>query len=79
MGEQWFGEAEKYVKAVFTLATKIAPSVIFIDEVDSMLGRRGKESEHSAMRKVKNELMSSWDGLRTRDKVSYCLLAPQVM
>ena len=26
---QWFGEAEKYVKAVFTLANKIAPSVIF--------------------------------------------------
>ena len=30
---QWFGEAEKYVKAVFTLASKISPSVIFIDEV----------------------------------------------
>lgn len=32
---QWFGEAEKYVKAVFTLASKISPSVIFIDEVRS--------------------------------------------
>ena len=50
---QWFGEAEKFVKAVFSLASKISPCVIFIDEVDSMLGKRGKEAEHSAMRKVK--------------------------
>ncbi|GLJ44807.1 hypothetical protein SUGI_0942410 [Cryptomeria japonica] len=72
---KWFGEAEKYVKAVFTLANKIAPSVIFIDEVDSMLGRRGKDSEHSAMRKLKNEFMASWDGLRTRDKERVLVLA----
>lgn len=32
---QWFGEGEKYVKAVFTLASKIAPSVVFVDEVCS--------------------------------------------
>lgn len=33
-----------------------------------MLGRRGKDTEHSAMRKLKNEFMGSWDGLRTRER-----------
>ncbi|CAI5528142.1 unnamed protein product, partial [Closterium sp. Naga37s-1] len=66
VASKWFGEAEKYVKAVFTLASKIAPCVIFVDEVDSMLGRRGGDSEHSAMRKLKNEFMAAWDGLRSK-------------
>ncbi|CAM0874128.1 unnamed protein product [Alopecurus aequalis] len=65
---KWFGEGEKYVKAVFSLASKISPSVIFIDEVDSMLGRRENPGEHEAMRKMKNEFMINWDGLRTKDK-----------
>ncbi|KAG2563974.1 hypothetical protein PVAP13_8KG377800 [Panicum virgatum] len=65
---KWFGEGEKFVKAVFSLASKIAPSVIFIDEVDSMLGRRENPGEHEAMRKMKNEFMVNWDGLRTKDK-----------
>ncbi|CAI9104921.1 OLC1v1003712C1 [Oldenlandia corymbosa var. corymbosa] len=65
---KWFGEGEKYVKAVFTLASKIAPSVVFVDEVDSMLGRRENPGEHEAMRKMKNEFMVNWDGLRTKDK-----------
>ncbi|XP_073130017.1 uncharacterized protein [Henckelia pumila] len=72
---KWFGEAEKYVKAVFTLASKISPSVIFVDEVDSMLGRRENPGEHEAMRKMKNEFMVNWDGLRTKDKERVLVLA----
>ncbi|KHN46576.1 Spastin [Glycine soja] len=72
---KWFGEGEKYVKAVFSLASKIAPSVIFVDEVDSMLGRRENPGEHEAMRKMKNEFMVNWDGLRTKDKERILVLA----
>ncbi|KAH0913684.1 hypothetical protein HID58_037005 [Brassica napus] len=72
---KWFGEGEKYVKAVFSLASKIAPSVIFVDEVDSMLGRRENPGEHEAMRKMKNEFMINWDGLRTKDKERVLVLA----
>ncbi|KAH1246082.1 ATPase family AAA domain-containing protein FIGL1 [Glycine max] len=72
---KWFGEGEKYVKAVFSLASKIAPSVIFVDEVDSMLGRRENPGEHEAMRKMKNEFMVNWDGLRTKDTERVLVLA----
>ncbi|MQL90414.1 hypothetical protein Taro_022999, partial [Colocasia esculenta] len=71
----WFGEGEKYVKAVFSLASKIAPSVVFVDEVDSLLGRRENPGEHEAMRKMKNEFMVNWDGLRTKDKERVLVLA----
>jgi ATP-dependent 26S proteasome regulatory subunit len=40
VASKWFGEGEKYMRAVFSLASKTAPAVVFIDEVDSMLGRR---------------------------------------
>jgi len=66
IASKWFGEGEKYVKAAFTLASKIAPTVIFVDEVDSILGKRDRPGEHEAMRKIKNEFMSNWDGLRTK-------------
>ncbi|XP_074346358.1 uncharacterized protein LOC141685136 [Apium graveolens] len=76
---KWFGEGEKYVKnyvkAVFTLASKITPSVIFIDESDSILGQRENQLEHETLRKVKNELMVSWDGLLKEDREGVLVLA----
>ncbi|KAG7617611.1 P-loop containing nucleoside triphosphate hydrolase [Arabidopsis thaliana x Arabidopsis arenosa] len=60
---KWFGEDEKNVRALFTLAAKVSPTIIFVDEVDSMLGQRTRVGEHEAMRKIKNEFMTHWDGL----------------
>ncbi|KAL0905872.1 hypothetical protein M5K25_024317 [Dendrobium thyrsiflorum] len=60
---KWFGEDEKNVRALFTLAAKVSPTIIFVDEVDSMLGQRSRAGEHEAMRKIKNEFMTHWDGL----------------
>ncbi|KAI3951916.1 hypothetical protein MKW98_012121 [Papaver atlanticum] len=72
---KFLGDGEKYVKAVFSLASKIAPSVVFVDEVDSMLSRRGIEGEDEAMRRMKNEFMASWDGLCTKDNEQVLVLA----
>ena len=74
IGSKWFGEGEKYARAVFTLATKLSPCVIFIDEVDSLLGKRSN-GEHEAMRKIKNEFMMMWDGLTTNEQSHVVILA----
>ncbi|XP_047340885.1 peroxisomal biogenesis factor 6-like [Impatiens glandulifera] len=72
---KWFGEDEKNVRALFTLAAKVSPTIIFVDEVDSMLGQRSKGGEHEAMRKIKNEFMTHWDGLLTKPGERILVLA----
>ncbi|KAG5004946.1 hypothetical protein JHK86_029085 [Glycine max] len=72
---KWFGEDEKNVRALFSLAAKVAPTIIFIDEVDSMLGKRTKYGEHEAMRKIKNEFMAHWDGILTKPGERILVLA----
>merc|ERR1712224_1149667 len=69
---KWLGESEKNAKAVFTLARRLAPCVIFLDEVDSVLSSRehGDDSSHGTLTSVKTTIMQEWDGLRTtKDRV----------
>lgn len=72
---KWFGEDEKNVRALFSLAAKVSPTIIFIDEVDSMLGQRSRVGEHEAMRKIKNEFMAHWDGLLSKTAERVLVLA----
>ncbi|KAL0371873.1 UNVERIFIED_CONTAM: Spastin [Sesamum calycinum] len=72
---KWFGEDEKNVRALFTLAAKVAPTIVFVDEVDSMLGQRNRAGEHEAMRKIKNEFMTHWDGLLSKPGERILVLA----
>ena len=64
---KWLGESEKNAKAVFSLARRLAPCVIYLDEVDSVLSsrERGDDSSHGTLTSVKTTLMQEWDGLRT--------------
>ena len=49
---------------MFTLARKIAPCIIFIDEIDSLLRSRGTH-DHEATAMIKAQFMQMWDGLET--------------
>ncbi len=38
INDRWLGQSEKNVRAIFSLARKMAPMVIFLDEADALLG-----------------------------------------
>ncbi|PVH21548.1 hypothetical protein CXQ85_000529 [Candidozyma haemuli] len=59
---KYLGESEKLVKALFLLAKKLSPSIVFIDEIDSLLGTR-TEGEVESMRRIKNEFLVQWSEL----------------
>ncbi len=52
--EKWYGDSNKLVNAVFSLARKLQPSIVFIDEIDAVLGQR-RSAEHEASGMVKAE------------------------
>ncbi|XP_047354115.1 spastin isoform X2 [Vespa velutina] len=59
---KYVGEGEKLVRALFAIARELQPSVIFIDEVDSLLSER-RDNEHEASRRLKTEFLVEFDGL----------------
>lgn len=59
--------------AVFSLAHKLQPAIIFIDEVDSFLGQR-RTTDHEALTNMKTEFMALWDGFTTDRKLSHPIL-----
>ncbi|MEA2071606.1 MAG: AAA family ATPase [Asgard group archaeon] len=62
---KWLGESEKLVQELFESAQEKQPSLIFIDEIDSIASTRGG-GEHDAMRRVKTTFMTQMDGVTTK-------------
>ncbi|KAG7157752.1 ATPase family AAA domain-containing protein 1-A-like [Homarus americanus] len=62
--DKWYGESQKLSSAVFSLASKIQPCIIFIDEIDSFLRVRAT-GDHEATAMMKAQFLQQWDGLAT--------------
>ena len=62
--DKWYGESQKLASAVFSLAAKLQPCIVFIDEIDSFLRSRNTH-DHEATAMMKTQFMMLWDGLST--------------
>ena len=61
---KWVGEGEKMVRTMFAIAAIHQPTVIFIDEIDSMLCSRN-ENDMESSRRIKTEFLVQLDGANT--------------
>jgi katanin p60 ATPase-containing subunit A1 len=76
------GDSEKLVRVLFELARYHAPSTIFLDEIDAIMGQRGGQggagggdSEHEGSRRMKTELLIQMDGLARGNERVFVLAA----
>ena len=61
---KWYGESEKRVEEIFRKARQVAPSIIFLDELDALVPvRGGGAGEPHVTERVVNQLLSEMDGL----------------
>jgi AAA+ superfamily predicted ATPase len=65
LNDMYVGEGEKNVKALFSLAKKLSPCIVFIDEADAIFAARGGQSgSQRAHRDLINQFLREWDGMK---------------
>jgi len=64
---KYVGDQERIMRCLFQMAREEGPSIIFMDEVDSLLTSRGGTKEHESSRRVKTEFLVSMDGIHVFD------------
>jgi len=65
---KFYGESEKKIRDIFEQAEKNAPSIIFIDEIDSLAPKR-EDSFGEVERRVVSQLLTMMDGLKNRGRI----------
>lgn len=62
----YFGESQKLVRALFSMCRKLAPCILFIDEVDIFLCSRSR-GDQEANQQMKSQFLQLWDGMLSED------------
>ncbi|XP_075979605.1 katanin p60 ATPase-containing subunit A-like 2 [Anticarsia gemmatalis] len=70
---KWRGESEKIIKVLFEMASYYSPSIIFIDEVETLASDRSAPGEHEASRRLKAQLLTELDGIEGREGIIFLL------
>jgi transitional endoplasmic reticulum ATPase len=67
---KWVGESEKAVRVIFKKAKQVAPSIVFLDEIDAIAHRRGGvDTDSGVSERLVNQLLTSMDGLESLEGV----------
>ena len=66
---KWVGESEKAVRMIFKKAKQVSPCIVFLDEIDAIAHRRGGDGDSGVTERVVNQLLTSMDGLESREGV----------
>jgi katanin p60 ATPase-containing subunit A1 len=69
---KYFGESTKLISALYTVARRLSPSVVFLDEFESLTPPRGT-GESGAERRIVSTLLAELDGLSTKEDDSFVL------
>lgn len=69
---KYFGESTKLITALYTVARRMSPAVIFLDEFESLTPPRGS-GESGAERRIVSTLLAELDGLASKDDESFVL------
>ncbi|MCK5397396.1 MAG: AAA family ATPase, partial [Thermoplasmata archaeon] len=66
---KWVGESEKAIRQIFKKAKQVSPSIVFLDEIDSIAPTRGSSQDTGATERVVNQILTSLDGMDNMENV----------
>lgn len=75
VNNMYVGQSEKNIEALFRVARKLAPMIIFLDEGDALLGKRNDGHGHASRRVVLTQFLREMDGLTEANKQVFVIVA----
>ncbi len=66
---KYVGESEKAIREIFKKARQTAPCVLFFDEIDAVMGARGRQDDTGVSQRIVNQFLAELDGMKTLQNV----------